>query len=105
MEPTIRKAKVSFFGRIAIRNERWTDDAVKFLKALVFPGAISVSLLGSLAARQPPANAIHPTVLIPLNARQIEEILKIWPRIDRASSNLLGIELADYMNRINCPKA
>lgn len=55
-------------------------------------GTLSIFLLGGFAVQEKQADAPYPTGLIPLDAEQINEIIKNWPRITKVNVNWLGFE-------------
>ena len=66
---------------------------------LAILGTLGILLLGGSAAQERQAGAPHPTGLIPLDARQIQEIREGWPRITRAGVNRLGLERVNAVKR------
>lgn len=63
---------------------------------------LGVLLTAGVAAREGPAGDPHSTGLIPLDVRQVGEILETWPRITHVDFNWLGFE---RINRIKAGKA
>ena len=65
----------------------------RFFKKSVIFAFLGVFSLGMASAQQdPPAVDQHRTGLIPLDAKQLREVLTTWPRVDRVNLNRLGLE-------------
>lgn len=64
----------------------------KILIKTALLGMIGLLILGAPAAQENPAGDPHATGLIPLNERQVEEIVSSWPRVTRVGINWVGFE-------------
>ncbi len=71
------------------------------LQRIAVFGALFTVLWGGSAPRQEQAAERYPTGLIPLEAKQVEEIVASWPRITKVNANWLGFE---RINRIRARK-
>ncbi len=65
---------------------------LKIISKIALFGSIGLFALGAPSAQDNPTGDPHATGLIPLDAREIEQIASSWPRITRVGINRLGFE-------------
>ena len=65
---------------------------LKIIRKIALFGSIGLFALGAPSAQDNPTGDPHATGLIPLDAREIEQIASSWPRITRVGINRLGFE-------------